>query len=326
MTTLDLPPTVTSFHISDCNSSTVTVTTNAFEGLNALENVIFQSIASLVLEPHSIHPSLVFWSNFTLSFDHVLGLSLQQNAIRIEGAEGPETHEKVAIRNSFITHMEEGAIIGNLSEVRLEQVIFSQAPGTRAIDVGTRGTSIVINHMAAASGQGLRSEWIKGHASQLNITNSNLTFQPNAFAGVYMMQSSSSSSPQPQLILRNNQFGFPKWFPGSHPMTSVPSLPSGSLDLRLPDRGIAVDAANNQITCECSDLTWLYEEPATYLKTQVQSSLQCLEGRLPASTECHPTPSSAVISRNSFSLIFSLALVSSLLVWGLEGTLRFGHL
>lgn len=301
--------------VHNCSSSTVTVNTNALEGLDTLEVVTFQNIANLHLESGSLHPFLVYQSNFTLTFDSVLSLSFSRDAVRIEGQGGPETHENVVIQNSFIKDLEERSITGNLSKISLERVILSPAPASNAINVGTKGASIIINYLDALN-QGLSSGWIKGHASRLFIANSNLTLQANAFAEVHIMRGTSSSS-EPQFTLRNNRLGFPKWFPGMKMTPSVPSLPSGSLDIQLPSGGIAVDAANNQITCECADLVWLNEQPDSAFKSQIQSSTKCLDGRIAAAAveECHHAPSSGASRNNlNMSLILNLTIVFSLVV------------
>lgn len=244
----------------------------AFETFTILENITFQRISHLTLEPNSLDLDIITQNNFKLTFDSVLSLSLEQNAIKIQ--KEPDINESIIIQNTFIISLEENAIKGSLSKLHLDHVILSQAPGSKAIDVGSKGASIFIDFLDATN-KGLSSEWITGNVSLLSIVNSSLNLLPNAFAGVYMQ-----GSPRPLFNFHNNQLGYPKWFPGSNGTKLIPSLPTGALSLRLPRNGILVDASNNQITCSCEDIVWLQENYTTSFKSKVQQSLECIDGNI----------------------------------------------
>ncbi|KAG7154655.1 hypothetical protein Hamer_G015005 [Homarus americanus] len=292
-----LPPTVTHIHIHNCNS-TVTVTSNAFEGLDSLEDITFQSISHLKLESSSLHLIIFHQNNFSLTFDSVWRLSLAEDAIQLQGEGGPNMKENIIIRNSFITNLQHNAIVGSLHELRLENVILSQAPAPRAINTGPEGASVFINSMDAST-HGLSSEWLTGKISHLSIINSSLTLLPGAFTGVNM-----TGVPTSRFTFLNNQLGYPKWFPGN--TTSVPSLPTRSLDLTVPRQGLIINASNNKMTCSCEDTVWLREDPQTDLKHIIQQSIKCLEDKAGSPVaRCSAVSNTGLVSAIVVSLTLS---------------------
>ncbi|XP_063611825.1 uncharacterized protein LOC134785417 [Penaeus indicus] len=296
--TIGLASTVIGFHIENCNSSVI-VKSHSFDNLFNLERISFRNIFQLKLESRSLDLENYNPKDFQLSIDSVLNLSLQKEAVQLEGHGGSRMGTSVTIRNSFVIEMAPASITGSLKELNFENLIFGPLVQTETVDVGSRGCAVSLTN-CNVSNYGLNSSWLTGHVTHLSLVNNTLTLFPDAFSGITMVGS------KPSLTLKNNvlvQLG----------NQIAPSLPSGSLNLNTSSAAVEVEATNNHIACSCDDLVWLLEEPSTHLKWQVRSSLVCPNGTIKeAIDKCRPggTSSSSVrVASETLGLTLILLLV-----------------
>ncbi|XP_047480763.1 uncharacterized protein LOC125033371 [Penaeus chinensis] len=296
--TIGLASTVIGFHIENCNSSVI-VKSHSFDNLFNLERISFRNIFHLKLESRSLDLENYNPKDFQLSIDSVLNLSLQKEAVQLEGHGGSRMGTGVTIKNSFVIEMAPASITGSLKELNFENLIFGPLVQTETVDVGSRGCAVSLAN-CDVSNYGLNSAWLTGHVTHLSLVNNTLTLFPDAFSGITMVGS------KPSLTLKNNVLG-------QLGNQTAPSLLSGLLNLNTSGAAVEVEATNNHVACGCDDLVWLLEEPSTHLKWQVRLSLVCPNGLIKeAIDKCRPggTSSSSVsVASKTLGLTLILLLV-----------------
>lgn len=249
----------TTFHLGNCQNTSVLVFPGAFNHLYSLREVTFHDIWRLTLETNSIslRPSA---PAFTLTFFSMTNLSLRKNAISIQ-LEDNDEGMNLKVSHATIVCFMKSAIVGNIKELVMEEILLKVRPWPGSVVCqGSKGTLVTMHSVTVK--QGLSGLWITGNVSRLNITDSNLRLFPGAFAGVYANSSTQIKS-QLGVVLSGNNLIFPH-------------LPSHS----LPADGFLLSAKRNYIACQCQNLMWLREPPNNLFKEGIKASLICRNGTL----------------------------------------------
>ncbi|XP_066967349.1 uncharacterized protein [Macrobrachium rosenbergii] len=247
--TKTLASSVTGFHVSDCNQSTVLVKTDSLNHFIYLESVTFRSIANLRLETNTINLSLFHRENFTLTFEDILGsgLTLEENSVRLQRPVGNAVKERLVFSNAIIRGLPKFAVNGPFTELHLRKVLLTERAQSESINVGETETEVIIDTLEARNG-GLEAKWLLGNVNNLQIIRSSILMKPYAFAGIKMTGSA------PEMAIRHNQFG---------------SLPTGVFDINATFADVSVSAENNRIKCTCEDLIWIRENPEGFLQKRL---------------------------------------------------------
>ncbi|XP_045120801.1 uncharacterized protein LOC123510076 [Portunus trituberculatus] len=242
------------FTLQNCRSTSVLVFPGTFSDLNSLEYISFYNVGRLTLEHNCINLRSIS-ENVILNFSLITNLSIRKNAINIQPRNKcMDSKASINIKHSTLLSLMKSAIVTNLKELTMEEMILKARPWPEAIVVlGSAGASVSLKSVSIK--KGLTGRWITGNISRLSITESNLRLLPEAFAGVTIVEDQESNT---GITLFGNNF-------------MIPSLPSQA----LPSDAPVLQAQKNRIVCQCQNLAWLLEPPNTPLKNSVKDSLIC---------------------------------------------------
>ncbi|XP_068227448.1 uncharacterized protein [Palaemon carinicauda] len=300
--TQDLPSTVTGFHVSNCNDSTVVLKSKALNHFPHLERIMFSSINSVRLEPNSINLHLFHRENFALTFENILGLglSLEENSVKIQRVAESATNESIEISNSIVSGFPKYAINGSLTQLRLHKILLTERAQSESIDVGETGTAVIIDVLETLNG-GLEAKWLLGNLNDLQVTRSSILLRPNAFEGIKMRGSPLT------IRMSHNDFGPFASGPDTGSMNLEPSLPTGVFDIDATFTDVSVTAENNRINCTCKDLIWIRENPDGFLQNRLNFICEENITMSEALGKCLPLdPNSSDGSRVSLTLLATL--------------------